>query len=254
MAAFGFLSLDDPALKVPGNAGMKDQRLGLQWVQQNIKNFGGDPNQVTLFGQSAGGSSVYFHALSENSRGLFQRAIAMAGTALSANYIPRRQWAQRLAAVLGFHSTDETQILTFLENADPADIVVAQNLVIPEETMLEEGFGAPFAPLREPYDTEGVFLNDDLTTLSRNAWSNDINLMVTATSLETLEALLTFRLRPDLFEMVLNFENFIPRELNIEQETEKSKKYAQMIKNLYYPVLEPTITNIDGILFVRFLI
>lgn len=48
----GFLSLDDPKLGVPGNAGLKDQVVALKWVRKNIKNFGGDPLNVTIFGES----------------------------------------------------------------------------------------------------------------------------------------------------------------------------------------------------------
>lgn len=48
----GFLSLDDPELNIPGNAGLKDQTFALKWVQRNIARFGGDPNNVTVFGES----------------------------------------------------------------------------------------------------------------------------------------------------------------------------------------------------------
>lgn len=54
----GFLSLQDPALNVPGNAGLKDQVFALKWIQRNIKNFGGDPDNVTLFGTSVGFSQT----------------------------------------------------------------------------------------------------------------------------------------------------------------------------------------------------
>lgn len=56
----GFLSLDDTNLDVPGNAGLKDQTQALRWVQENIKQFNGDPGNVTIFGISAGGASVQF--------------------------------------------------------------------------------------------------------------------------------------------------------------------------------------------------
>ena len=53
----------------PGNAGMLDQTMGLQFVVDNIANFGGDPTKITLFGESAGASSTALHALSPLSNG-----------------------------------------------------------------------------------------------------------------------------------------------------------------------------------------
>ena len=52
LGAIGFLSLDDPSLEIPGNIAFKDQIFALKWVQRNIENFGGDPKQCTIFGES----------------------------------------------------------------------------------------------------------------------------------------------------------------------------------------------------------
>lgn len=64
----GFLSTEDEA--VPGNNGLKDQVLALEWIHNNILYFGGNPNSVTLTGLSAGAASVHFHYLSPLSRGI----------------------------------------------------------------------------------------------------------------------------------------------------------------------------------------
>lgn len=63
LGVIGFLSLKDPKLGIPGNQGLKDQVFALKWVKRNIANFGGDPDNITLFGQS-----VSKHLFSENKK------------------------------------------------------------------------------------------------------------------------------------------------------------------------------------------
>jgi carboxylesterase type B len=77
LGAFGFLSLGTK--DIPGNQGLKDQVLALKWVRKNIETFGGDPNMITLMGNSAGAYSVTAHMVSPMSNGLFQRVIALSG-------------------------------------------------------------------------------------------------------------------------------------------------------------------------------
>ena len=69
LGALGFMTLNE----FEGNFGVLDQRLALQWVQQNIAGFGGDPSAVTIFGQSAGGTSVSFHLVTTGSKPYFHR-------------------------------------------------------------------------------------------------------------------------------------------------------------------------------------
>ncbi|XP_055854089.1 juvenile hormone esterase-like [Episyrphus balteatus] len=66
--------------EAPGNAGFKDQVIALRWVRDHIRNFGGDPNSVTLLGYSAGSMSIGLHMVSPMSKGLFHKGIAMSGS------------------------------------------------------------------------------------------------------------------------------------------------------------------------------
>jgi para-nitrobenzyl esterase len=81
---FGFFGLtelaaEDPAYPYAGNQGLLDQRKGMQWVHDNIAAFGGDPANVTIYGESAGSFDVCAHIVSPGSQPLFQKAISESG-------------------------------------------------------------------------------------------------------------------------------------------------------------------------------
>ncbi len=85
LGALGFLAhpalgAEDAEHPVSGNYGLLDQQLALRWVRDNIAHFGGNPDNVTLFGESAGAISVCLQMLSPGASGLFHRAIVQSGT------------------------------------------------------------------------------------------------------------------------------------------------------------------------------
>ena len=85
LGPFGFLALPELGAEsesgVSGNQGIRDQIAALEWVRDNIAQFGGDPGTVTIFGESAGSMSVSFLQASPIARGLFHRAIGQSGGA-----------------------------------------------------------------------------------------------------------------------------------------------------------------------------
>ncbi|BES99905.1 Esterase [Nesidiocoris tenuis] len=78
LGTLGFLSLIDKEL--PGNFGLKDQAMALRWVYDNIADFGGNPELITVFGESAGGASAHYLLLSPATRDIVSKAYAMSGT------------------------------------------------------------------------------------------------------------------------------------------------------------------------------
>ena len=84
LGIFGFINFSSVQggenYKTSNNLGLLDQICALKWIQKNIKNFGGDPNKVTVFGQSSGGGSISLLPLIVGTDGLFKRIISQSGS------------------------------------------------------------------------------------------------------------------------------------------------------------------------------
>ncbi len=122
LGVFGFLDLSkyDDALAGSVSNGFRDQILALTWVRDNIADYGGDPNNVTIFGVSAGGSSVNAILGAPSADGLYHRAIAHSATAITNAPTPL---APRLAAHL---EVDEGELLTRLTQLPAEELLTAQ--------------------------------------------------------------------------------------------------------------------------------
>ncbi|NRA03339.1 MAG: carboxylesterase/lipase family protein [Myxococcales bacterium] len=115
LGLFGFLRLDEAtegAIPASGNEGLLDQIAALRWVRENIAAFGGDPNNVTIFGESAGGMSVGTLMALPPAEGLFHRAIPQSGAASTASTRDRAtQVAGSVLSGLGTHDADALRAL-----------------------------------------------------------------------------------------------------------------------------------------------
>ena len=127
LGPFGFLTTGDSVS--PGNYGMLDQVEAMKWVKENIKNFGGNPDKVTIFGASSGGTSVSLHLLSPLSRELFNQAIAESGVDLSPQAFQPTSFgvrnAKELARILDCPTTDHGAMVTCLRKKEAHDIMKA---------------------------------------------------------------------------------------------------------------------------------
>src|SRR3984957_13353935 len=114
LGPLGFLRLNDITNgRIPssGNEGLLDQTAALQWVRDNIAEFGGDPGNVTIFGESAGGMSVGALLAMPSARGLFHKAIAQSGSCDTVSSIARaNRTAERVLSKLNVSPDDADAI------------------------------------------------------------------------------------------------------------------------------------------------
>lgn len=155
LGPFGFLALDDP--EYSGNQGLKDQLMALEWTTQNIHHFGGDKNQITLWGHSAGGSSVNLLALVPQAKGLFHRAIITGGSAANHfAYLPNRELQKKkLRSVLAKllvedeENLDEKQIIDWLLSTNAVEIEKLLSVPLYTNGLKSKGFYLLWGPVVE---------------------------------------------------------------------------------------------------------
>jgi para-nitrobenzyl esterase len=148
LGIFGFMALADlgaEAKGVSGNYGMLDQVAALQWVRENIKSFGGDPGNVTIFGESAGSFAVSALMAAPPARGLFAKAIGESGGALGTGMLVDNE----LAAI-------EERNLKWMTGLGVTSLADMRKL--PAETLLEDA-AKPGAP-RFGIVIDGSFLTE----------------------------------------------------------------------------------------------
>lgn len=121
LGAFGFLHL--PEIGAQGNQGLLDQVAALQWVRDNIAAFGGDPAQVTLFGESAGSASVGCLVTMPSARGLFHRAVMQSGVGRASTAETADKIADALLSELGLDRSRAAEVM----NVAPDAILKAQS-------------------------------------------------------------------------------------------------------------------------------
>lgn len=228
LAFFGFTSIG--SADAIGNAGFKDQALALQWVHDHILYFGGDPNCVTLMGDSAGAMSVQLHLVSPMSQGLFHRAFLMSGGVLPQARSPSSQphLLLKLASLIGCPKHQNP--FDCIKTADTKSIT--NNL----RNIFDFGWDNPvypWLPIIEPKNShEAPFLDKDPIELLESESFNAIPIMVSVTKDETsMSSMYLFEHRELLAEYVNDFSRIAP----ICMQYDANETITRALKERYVP-------------------
>ncbi|XP_049792029.1 acetylcholinesterase-like [Schistocerca nitens] len=236
VGSIGFLSLQND--EIPGNAGLKDQVFALQWVQRNIAAFGGDPDKVTIFGESAGGSSTSHLFFSPAARGLFRGVIMESGVAngnWSVEQSPREK-AYRLAAALGFQTqgANDSAVAAFLRAADHADLTRDNSQALSDfEKRGRKGIA--FSPVIEPQSDTAV-VTESPGDILRDGRYNQVAVMTGVTSADGSVIVESSGILTDeafAADMRENFTLLVGSQLplpTVEEQTEAAVK----VENFYF--------------------
>ncbi|KAL0810967.1 hypothetical protein ABMA28_010261 [Loxostege sticticalis] len=236
----GFLCLGTK--DIPGNAGMKDQIALLRWVKENIKYFGGNPDDVTVAGCSAGGASVDLLLLSKMASGLFHRAIPMSGAnvgVFGAQVDPIEN-AENYAKNINYDQNKHGSLEEFYKN-----VTLEQ---LNSYSLLEtKDLAVVFSPCVERDIGGERFLDDTPVNIIRSSDYIQCPLLYGFANLEGLY-------RAGLFEkwkneMNTNFEVFLPADLGFKNEDEKLE-VAKKIKEFYFG--DKLVSNETGLNYVEY--
>ncbi|XP_027873231.1 bile salt-activated lipase-like isoform X3 [Xiphophorus couchianus] len=155
------------SLFLSGNYGLWDQHAAISWVRRNIRAFGGNPDNITIFGQSAGAASVNFQMLSPYSKGLFRRAICQGGVALSPWALQKSPMVltKKIARKVNCWQTEEDNMLACLKIVDPIKLTMAGKINLLDIF----GKGPVMDLLQLAPVVDGDFIPDDPGKLFHNA-------------------------------------------------------------------------------------
>jgi len=158
---------------------------------------------------------------------------------------PQRNWAERLTKQLGWKGKkwSEREALDFLECASAFEIVEASKVLLTQEEELGEAIIIPFGPIIEPYVNKSTLIDKDPILMAREAWSNDINIMISGTSYEgLLRAFINEEATAKILQQHPSF--FAPlRELQLDKTDKTAIELGNRIKKVYYGDLEPSVEN-----------
>lgn len=232
LGVMGFLSTG--TVDMPGNDGFKDQVMALKWIKENIKFFGGDPERVTISGQSAGAMSTTAHLASPMSQGLFHQIIAMSGSSVAQWDVPEHQMnlVEKLASTFNCLNDSIEEMITCLRKLPASKIATSV------EHFNEFGIYPTliFKPVIEPDFGQERFLTQspEQAILSNNFANVPILTGIVSDEFSWL-AVIALAIDELRYELNNNFKTVAPITFLYERETERSENISRILEETFLP-------------------
>ncbi|KPJ09540.1 Venom carboxylesterase-6 [Papilio machaon] len=228
LSIFGFLCLGVP--EAPGNAGLKDVVQALKWIQENIAGFGGNPNNVVLFGHGSGAAMVDLLTLSPSAENLMHKAITQSGSALSPGAIAYKpiEYAEALGAKLGYTGKSREELARMLTTTDITLLATA----LTEFEFFNNT--ALFAPcIENNVDSNNTIINDAPINIIRSGNYSHIPYMAGYTNKEGTIRAHEAAYSQWLEKMQTNFDDFIQVDLDVATNSNKTA-IVESIREFYF--------------------
>jgi len=244
LGVLGFLYVPECGI---GNAGLKDQNFALHWVKNNIMNFGGDPNNITIFGESAGAASVGYQLMSPLSanKDLFHKAILQSGAPFNcwAHSLTTYEKSFEMAKLFNKETKDPVDLISCLQSIPALELAKMQYNVTkaPEDKHFIYG---PFLPTTEK-GYQNIFLPEHPEEMMKKG--NFINVPIIA-GVVSDEGMFALK-RPEHTNEYLttiddNFHYFVNHLLRQPIDNPKLKNIAAEVKKYYFSSGKVSLDNL----------
>ncbi|XP_055390150.1 esterase P-like [Condylostylus longicornis] len=235
LGPLGFLKSDKN--NISANLGLKDQRLALQWIKRNIKNFRGNPEQIVLTGFSAGGASVHMHLLKEDIQNLITSAVSFSGTVFCPWVLVNdaEEKTELLASMLNCTSENTNSLKTCLK-AQPAENIVR---AIGKLQFAHYYPFRIFGPVIETNSIDDSFLNQEPENIIKHSNIANIPWLIAYTSEDGGYNAAELMKKSDKGEYIdefwEKFDDLAPKALFYEEKLSQleAKKYSELLKQKY---------------------
>ncbi|XP_068627126.1 juvenile hormone esterase-like [Battus philenor] len=226
--AYGFLNLG--IKEAPGNAGLKDIRAALRWIRDNISNFFGDPDNVTVFGEGSGGLAAIYLTMSESTKGLFHRIISESGAPFSPQSFDTNPMntAIKIGKNLGVNTKDPYDLFELYSEATVS--------------RLEEAIGKQMNPqsfflpsLEQVFDDEEpFFLENPFDILTTGKIINPVPMIIGLNTVEGLTSTLDYNTISSQMDRIKNEDYSALDQKSLHVPSKERKELRNMLKDTYF--------------------